>query len=102
MHPEDDKLVTLARSALARSRGAHGGAAVRDDIGRTYSAAAVHVGSLSLTALELAAAMAVSSGVQRLEAAVLIGAGDRLTGREAEVLAVLGNPAVTVLADEPQ
>ncbi len=73
---------------------------MRDDIGRTYAAAAVEVGPISLSALELAAAMAVSSGVRRLEAAVLIADGDRPSEREAEVLSSLGDPVVTVLAGE--
>jgi hypothetical protein len=68
--PEDAKLVTLARSARARA-GAAEGAAVRDDIGRTYAAASVTLPSLRLTALQAAVTMAVSSGVQRLEAAVV-------------------------------
>ena len=38
--PRTLKLVTLARSARARS-GAPEGAAVRDDIGRTYAASTV-------------------------------------------------------------
>ena len=40
LHPEDAKLVTLARSARARTRAAQG-AAVRDTDGRTYVAATV-------------------------------------------------------------
>ena len=68
---EDAKLVTLARSARART-GADEGAAIRDDIGRTYAAATVVLPSLSLTALQAAVAAAVSSGVQRLEAAVVV------------------------------
>jgi hypothetical protein len=68
--PEDAKLVTLARSARARA-GAAEGAAVRDDIGRTYAAASVGLPSLQLTALQAAVAAAVSSGVSRLEAAVI-------------------------------
>ena len=68
---EDAKLVTLARSARARTGGAEG-AAIRDDIGRTYVAATVALPSLSLTALQAAVAAAVSSGVQRLEAAVVV------------------------------
>ncbi|HEU5033149.1 MAG TPA: cytidine deaminase [Mycobacteriales bacterium] len=71
LDPEDAKLVTLARSARART-GAAEGAAVRDDIGRTYAAATVALPSLSLTALQAAIAAAVSSGVQRLEAAVVV------------------------------
>lgn len=68
--PEDAKLVTLARSARARA-GTSEGAAVRDDIGRTYAAASVGLPSLQLTALQAAVAAAVSSGVSRLEAAVI-------------------------------
>ena len=68
---EDAKLLTLARSARART-GAAEGAAVRDDMGRTYAAATVALPSLSLSALQAAIAAAVSSGVQRLEAAVVV------------------------------
>jgi hypothetical protein len=72
LDPEDAKLVTLARSARARTR-AHQGAAVRDTDGRTYVAATVDLPSLSLTALQVAVAMAVSSGALGLEAAVILG-----------------------------
>jgi cytidine deaminase len=70
--PEDAKLVTLARSARARS-GAAQGAAIRDDDGRTYVASAVALPSLTLSALQVAVAMAVSSGARGLEAAVVLG-----------------------------
>jgi cytidine deaminase len=69
---EDAKLVTLARSARARTRSAQG-AAVRDTDGRTYVAATVTLASLELTALQVAVAMAVSSGALGLEAAVVFG-----------------------------
>jgi hypothetical protein len=69
---EDAKLVTLARSAKARTRSA-AGAAVRDTDGRTYVAAAVGLPSLRLSALQVAVAMAVSSGALGLEAAVIVG-----------------------------
>jgi hypothetical protein len=69
---EDAKLVTLARSARARTRAAQG-AAVRDTDGRTYVAATVDLPTLSLTALQVAVAMAVSSGALGLEAAVILG-----------------------------
>jgi len=69
---EDSKLVTLARSARART-GAAEGAAVRDDTGRTYVAATVALPSLALSALQAAVAAAVSSGATGLEAAVLVG-----------------------------
>lgn len=70
---EDAKLVTLARSARART-GAAQGAAVRDGDGRTYVAATVALPSLTLSALQVAVAMAVSSGAAGLEAAVVLGA----------------------------
>lgn len=72
LEPEDAKLLTLARSARARTGSAQG-AAVRDGDGRTYVAASVTLPSLSLTALQVAVAMAVSSGAPGLEAAVVLG-----------------------------
>ena len=75
LDPEDAKLVTLARSARART-GAAEGAAVRDDMGRTYVAATVALPSLTLSALQAAVAAAVSSGVQQLEAAVVVTEAD--------------------------
>jgi len=61
--PEDLKIITLARSSRARVAASEG-AAVRDETGRTYTAAAVALPSLRLSALRLAVAMAVSSGAQ--------------------------------------
>jgi hypothetical protein len=72
LDPEDQKLITLARSARART-GAAQGAAVRDGDGRTYVAAAVSLPSLYLSALQVAVAMAVSSGALGLEAAAIVG-----------------------------
>lgn len=72
LDPEDRKLVTLARSARARL-GTRQGAAVRDTDGRTYVAATVALASLQLSALQVAVAMAVSSGALGLEAAVVLG-----------------------------
>ena len=72
LDPEDAKLVTLARAARAR-QGSPQGAAVRDTDGRTYSATTVNLASLSLSALQVAVAMAVSSGAPGLEAAVIVG-----------------------------
>ena len=69
---EDQKLATLARATMART-GALEGAAVRDLDGRTYAAAAVSLDSLTLTALEVCVAMAVSSGSTGLEAVVRLG-----------------------------
>lgn len=73
--PEDQKIITLARSTRARAA-AREGAAVRDETGRTYTAATVALPSLRLSALRLAVAMAVSSGAERLEAAALVGEAD--------------------------
>ena len=95
MDPEDEKLVTLARASRART-GAAEGAAVRDDTGRTYTAATVALESLSLSAVQVAVAAAVSSGVQQLEAAALVTDGDAVAGDDARVLAELGVNAVIV------
>jgi hypothetical protein len=92
--PEDEKLVTLARSARARTGGAEG-AAVRDDIGRTYVAATVRLPALSLTALEAVVANAASSGVKTLEAAVIVTAE---ADADRAVLEGLGDPVVHVVA----
>jgi cytidine deaminase len=72
---EDQKLVTLARSAYGRalvSTWPRAGAAVRDDMGRTYAAATVEIDGASVTALQLAVASAVSSGARRFEAAAVV------------------------------
>jgi cytidine deaminase len=68
---EDAKIVTLARSARART-GAAEGAAVRDTDGRTYAACTVNQPSLRLTALQAALAAAVSSGAEGIEAAAVV------------------------------
>lgn len=89
LDPEDAKLVTLARSTRART-GAAEGAAVRDDMGRTYAAATVALPSLSLTALQAAIAAAVSSGAQRLEAAAVVSDSTSLDSESAAALSDLG------------
>ncbi|MEU4244599.1 cytidine deaminase [Actinoplanes sp. NPDC026619] len=76
---EDNKLVTLARSARARV-GAVEGAAVRDQDGRTYNGATVSLPSLSVTALQLAVALAVSSGASSIEAAAVVTEASELDG----------------------
>lgn len=95
---EDAKLVTLARSARARA-GSDEGAAVRDDIGRTYAAASVGLASLRLSALQAAVAAAISSGSERVEAAVVLGAADDLAEADRAVLRELGT--ATVLLASP-
>ena len=82
--PEDAKLVTLARSARARTRAAEG-ACVRDRDGRTYAGATVDLPSLGVSALGVAVAMAVSSGAQGLEAAAVLTDGEL---RDADVTIV--------------
>jgi cytidine deaminase len=89
LDPEDAKLVTLARSARART-GAAEGAAVRDDMGRTYAATTVALSSLTLTALQAAVAAAVSSGAQRLEAAAVVSDSPDLDMESAALLSDLG------------
>jgi hypothetical protein len=68
---EDLKIITLARATRARVS-APEGAAVRDETGRTYAAAAVALPSLRLSALRLAVAMAASSGATNLAAAAVV------------------------------
>lgn len=78
LDPEDAKIVTLARSTRGRTQAAEG-AAVRDDVGRTYAAATVALPSLQLTALQAAVAAAVAAGAEGLEAAAVVtddGVGD--------------------------
>lgn len=77
LDPEDQKIVTLARSVRART-GAAEGAAVRDTDGRTYTAATVTLPSLTLTALQAAVAAAVSSGAEGLEAAAVVTDADEV------------------------
>jgi hypothetical protein len=91
--PEDLKIITLARSARARVMAAEG-AAVRDETGRTYAAAAVALPSLRLSALHLAVAMAVSSGAGSLEAAALVSDGDGPDPADLAAVRDLGPDAV--------
>jgi hypothetical protein len=91
--PEDLKLVTLARSARARGC-APEGAAVRDDIGRTYAASTVDLPSLRLTAVQAAVAAALSSGSDRLEAVAVVGETGALSDADT---AVLSDVAVTTV-----
>ncbi|HEY7142954.1 MAG TPA: cytidine deaminase [Streptosporangiaceae bacterium] len=90
--PEDLKIIALARAARARV-GAAEGAAVRDETGRTYAAAAVSLPSLRLSALHLAVAMAVSSGADSLEAAALVSDGDAADPRDLAAVRDLGPDA---------
>lgn len=93
---EDQKIITLARSARSRVRAAEG-AAVRDETGRTYAAATVALPSLKLSALALAVAMAVSSGAGSLEAAALVTDADKPADSDLAVIRDLGADAVIIL-----
>ena len=99
LDPEDAKILTLARATRARAGGAEG-AAVRDLDGRTYAATTVDLPSLQLSALQVAVAMAVSSGATGLEAAALVGDG---APAEADLAAIrdLGGAGTAVLVAGP-
>ena len=86
---EDAKLVTLARAARARVGGAEG-AALRDDIGRTYAAGSVDLPALRLTAVQAAVAAAVSSGSDQLAAVCVVGDAARLSDTDRSLLDDLG------------
>ncbi|MGH8969100.1 MAG: cytidine deaminase [Actinomycetes bacterium] len=96
---EDAKLVTLARAARARTS-AHEGAAVRDDTGRTYMAGSVALPSLRLSALQAAVAAAVSSGADRLEAAVVCSTATAPAGADLALLGDLGGAATLLVAPD--
>jgi cytidine deaminase len=91
LDPEDEKIVTLARSARARTQAAEG-AAVRDTDGRTYAATTVDLPSFKITAVQAAVAAAVSSGAEGLEAAAVV--------TDAPLLKEASVHAVRDLADE--
>ncbi|SDG18611.1 Cytidine deaminase [Sinosporangium album] len=93
LDPEDNKIIVLARSARARN-GTAQGAAVRDETGRTYVATDVALPSLTLTALQVAVAMAVSSGARSLEAAALVTDADEPGDADRAVVADLGTPVL--------
>lgn len=97
--PEDATLLTLARSARART-GATEGAALRDSLGRTYSAATVVLPSLRLSALQAAVAAAVSSGTDRVEAVCVLGESAGLAAGDRALVADLGGPAVLLAATD--
>jgi len=98
LSPDESKLVTLARGARARASAAEG-AAVVDDIGRTYAAGAVDLAALKLTAAQAVVAAAVSSGSRRIVTAVVVGARPGLPDDDLALLAELG--AQRVLAAGP-
>ena len=97
---EDQKLVTLARAARSRTGGPEG-AAIRDSDGRTYAAATVALPSLSISALGVCVAMAVSSGSRGLEAAVVLGDSGQVSPLDLEALRDFGGAGVVVHLGDP-
>jgi hypothetical protein len=93
--PEDAKLVTLARSSRARTRAVEG-ACVRDQDGRTYAGATVTLPSLRLSAVQVAVAMAVTSGARRLEAVVVLGTAAAVHDADLAVVRDLSGAGVPV------
>ena len=104
LHPEDAKIVTLARGARSRAHtpdtGVAEGAAVRDTDGRTYSAATVENADpgLTTTALRGAVAAAASSGARAFEAAAVVG-GLLVSEADVAVLREFGVGVPLLLAD---
>jgi hypothetical protein len=101
VNPEDRKIITLARNTRARRQGTPEGAAVRDENGRTYAAGTVALDSLRLSALQLAVAMAVSSGAASLEAAAVVSDSDTVPEPDLAAVRDLGGPATPVLLAGP-
>lgn len=98
--PEDLKLLTLARATRART-GATEGACVRDTDGRTYAAATVALDSLRLSAVQVAVAMAASSGAQGLEAVAVLGESASASDADLCVVRDFAGTGVPVLVARP-
>ncbi len=71
-NPEDLKLLTLAKSTMARSS-SESAAALRDNTGRTYVAIAVASGSFEVDALLAVLTVAKASSIRGIEAVVVCG-----------------------------
>jgi cytidine deaminase len=91
--PEDQKLITLARAAMART-GARQGASLRDTTGRAYAAASVELEHLQLSAIAVAVAMAASSGSDGVEAVAVV--GEAASKNDLDVLRDLRGSDVTI------
>lgn len=96
--PEDTKIMTLARSAMART-GTAEGAAVRDTDGRTYIGCTVALPSLALSALQAAVAAAVASGAPDLEAAAVVTSAGSVDETSLAAVRELAPSAKVLLAD---
>jgi hypothetical protein len=92
---EDAKLVTLARGARGRIAAAEG-AAVRDEVGRTYSAATIRLPHLDISAIQLAIAQAVGAGARSLEAVVVVTTATMVAPADLAAIADLGGAPVFV------
>jgi hypothetical protein len=90
---EDVKIIGLAKAARARTNAAQG-ACVRDSDGRTYAATNVSLPSLTLPAISVAVAMAVSSGAEGLEAVALT---SDVAPTDADLAVVAGLPGTGVV-----
>lgn len=93
---EDNKLIALARGARARA-GSPEGAAVRDDTGRSYSAATVDLPSVKLTALQLSVATAASAGAAGCESVVVVTGATAVDALDLAAIRDLGGDDVPVL-----
>ena len=71
-NPEDLKLLTLAKSTMARSNSSSA-AALRDNSGRTYVAVPVKSGNFEIDALLAVLVVAKASGITGIEAIVIAG-----------------------------
>jgi cytidine deaminase len=98
--PEDKKILTLARTTRART-GAAQGASVRDSDGRTYAGASVELASLKLSAVQVAVAMAVSSGAAGLEAVAVLADPPGISDADLAAVRDLAGGGVTVLVGSP-
>ena len=98
--PEDRKILTLARSTRART-GAAQGACVRDTDGRTYAGASVDLPSLHLSAVQVAVAMAASSGAPGLEAVAVLSEAAVVSDDDLAAVRDLGGAGVDVLVGLP-
>jgi hypothetical protein len=100
MDPEDAKIIALARASRVRTNAAEG-ACVRDLDGRTYAASTVVLPSLSLSAVQVAVAMAVSSGAAGLEGVAVVTDLDSLARSDLAAVRDLAGRRILVLRCDP-
>jgi len=99
LQPEDNKLVTLARAARART-GAPEGAALRDLDGRTYAGGTVALPSLVVSAVGVVVSMAVASGARGAEAVVVLTDGE-VAPEDMDIVRDFAGSGVTVHRGTP-